>query len=71
MSKYEVTYATSTKKKNKISVVENKVKGDDLDALLERIFKTHTDTYVAIRGKTFELVSPKVCITGRIKESRG
>lgn len=68
--KYELTYAVSEKVKNKIHVTEDTVSGDDLDELLEKIFKQYTDTYVVVKQKNFELVSPKICITGHIKEKR-
>lgn len=69
--KYKIDFAISKKKKGKIAIEERSVEGDDLDTLLEKIFKEHTDTYVMMKQKNFELISPDLCITGHIVERRG
>lgn len=69
--KYKIDYTSSEKSKNTLELKGHSVEGDDVDDLLEGIFKKYTDTYVIIRGKNFELISPDVCITGHIVERRG
>lgn len=69
--KFKIEYVISKKLKGKIKLEDKVVEGNDLDALLEQIFKEHTDTYVMMKQKNFELVSPDVCLTGHIIERRG
>ena len=70
MKKFKVDYATSKQEKGVVKIEEKSIEGNDLDELLEKIFKSHTDTYVVMKQKNFELVSPNTCITGHITERR-
>jgi hypothetical protein len=70
MKKFKVDYAISEVVKGVVKVHEKTIEGDDVDELLESIFKSCTDTYVVIKTKNFELVSPSTCITGKITERR-